>query len=109
MIKDTPVKLPKTHFPCPHLLQDGDYGKAWQLATVHRVDLNLLVDYGWPAFLSRAEAFVDQVQDDQDITDLLSALREDSITEEGGLYSGLPPAVSRDAAGKVSQSLSYYL
>ena len=35
-----------------------------------------------------------QVGDDQDLVDLLSALREDSVVAEGGLYSGLPPPVS---------------
>lgn len=73
-------------------MQEGDFAKAWQLATAHRVDLNLLVDYGWPKFLLQAESFIDQVSDDQDIVDLLSALREKSVVEEGGLYSGLPPA-----------------
>ena len=69
-----------------------DFAKAWQLSTAHRVDLNLLVDYGWPKFLSRAQAFVDQVPDDQDVIDLLSALQEASVVKEGGLYAGLPPA-----------------
>ena len=38
-----------------------------------------------------------QVGDDQDLVDLLSALREDSVVAEGGLYSGLPFPVSQPA------------
>lgn len=87
------------------LLQDADFAKAWQLATAHRVDLNLLVDYSWPSFLSRAGAFVDQVSDDQDIIDLLSALREESVIEDGGLYAGLPPAIVEEAADKVDNQV----
>lgn len=39
----------------------GKYSKAWRLATANRVDVNILVDYRWPAFLSQAPAFVQQV------------------------------------------------
>ena len=56
------------------------------------MDLNLLVDYGWPRFLQTAADFVRQVPDDQDLMDLLSAVRDDSVIAEGGLYAGLPPA-----------------
>ena len=38
--------------------QDGEYGEAWTLASTHRVDLNLLVDYNWPGFLSQVECIV---------------------------------------------------
>lgn len=75
--------------------QDEDYAEAWRLASVHRVDLNLVVDYDWPRFLCRVDSFVEQVPDDQDLVDLLSALREDSVVADGGLYSGLPPPPGR--------------
>jgi hypothetical protein len=39
-------------------LRQGQYQEAWRLVTVHRVDLNLLVDLDWPAFLDHAPAFV---------------------------------------------------
>ena len=68
------------------------FGEAFQLAIAHRVDLNLIVDYGWPRFPANAARFVEQVNDDQDLGDLLAALREQNITAEGGLYAGLPPA-----------------
>jgi elongator complex protein 1 len=37
----------------------GDYRAAWGLAVAQRLDLNLLVDYRWPAFLGDAAAFVE--------------------------------------------------
>lgn len=83
------------------VVQDGDFSTAWQLATAHRVDLNLIVDYGWPAFLSRADDFVAQVSNDQDIVDLLSAVREDSVVADQGLYSGLPPASTSPPTAEV--------
>lgn len=39
----------------------GEYSHAWELAAVNRLDLNILVDYRWPAFLQRAGEFVAQV------------------------------------------------
>ena len=35
-----------------------DYARAWALATINRVDLNLIVDYSWPSFLVHARDFV---------------------------------------------------
>ncbi len=35
--------------------------EAWDLATVNRLDLNVLADYRWPCFLGQADAFVEQV------------------------------------------------
>lgn len=71
--------------------------QAWQMVTSHRVDLNLLVDYGWPQFLQQAREFVKQVPDDQDIVDLLLALREESTISEGGIYAGLPALATKAA------------
>lgn len=39
-------------------LRAGDYAAAWRLAVGQRIDLNLLVDDRWPAFLEEAPAFV---------------------------------------------------
>ena len=61
------------------------------MAAAHRVDLNLIVDHGWPAFLQNAPTFVEEVDDDQDICDILAALKPQNITAEGGMYAGLPP------------------
>jgi len=64
-VKDQELN-PRPHTPRPAALplrqsaaqvgngaQEGEYGEAWTLASAHRVDLNLLVDYNWPAFLSQ--------------------------------------------------------
>lgn len=70
-------------------MQGEEYGRAWELAVDNRVDLNLLVDYCWPAFLENAAEFVEQVPGDQDQADLLAALRPGSTAEASGLYGGL--------------------
>lgn len=54
------------------------------------MDLNLLVDWAWPAFLHHAPAFVAAVPSPPDLCDLLAALRPDSVCGPGGLYSGIP-------------------
>ncbi|KAK9849951.1 hypothetical protein WJX84_009719 [Apatococcus fuscideae] len=72
-----------------HALQGKEYGSAWELAVDNRVDLNLLVDFCWPAFLGNAAAFVQQVPGDQDQADLLAALRPGSTAAPGGLYGSL--------------------
>lgn len=36
--------------------------EAWDLATVNRLDLNVLADYRWPRFRAQANAFVAQVR-----------------------------------------------
>lgn len=38
------------------LTQAGDFAAAWEAAIVNRVDLNCLVDFAWPSFLSGAES-----------------------------------------------------
>lgn len=73
------------------MLQEDDYLQAWQLATVNRVDLNVIVDYAWPRFLQHSRKFVEAVGDDQAVCDLLSALRSDSVTAPGGLYASALP------------------
>ncbi|KXZ43844.1 hypothetical protein GPECTOR_79g123 [Gonium pectorale] len=69
-------------------LRAGQYGEAWRLAAVQRVDLNLLVDYQWPAFLSATAAFTAAVRRPADLCDLLFALRPGSVLAEGGAYAG---------------------
>ena len=73
-------------------LDAGSYGLAWRLAAENRLDLNVLVDHAWPAFLARAPAFVAAVGDDQALGDLLAALRPGSVAAPGGLYAALLPA-----------------
>eukprot|EP00983_Pelagomonas_calceolata_P092093 1157626-Pelagomonas_calceolata.AAC.15 len=55
-----------------------------------QVDLNLLVDWNWPAFLYDVPAFVAAVPAPSDLTDLLFALRPGNMCDEGGLYAGIP-------------------
>ena len=72
----------------------------------HRVDLNLVVDYGWPLFLQHGPQFVDEVDDDQDLVDLLSALNEHNITAAGNLYAGLaaPSSDGKEASDDAQTS-----
>jgi elongator complex protein 1 len=55
------------------------------------VDLNLLVDFAWPRFLGRAEAFVRAVNDDLALCGLLAALRPGSVAAPGGAYASALP------------------
>ena len=72
-------------------MQADAFGEAWRLATVNRVDLNVLVDYAWPRFLEHGAQFVAAVGDDQAVCDLLAALKEGSVTAAGGLYARALP------------------
>jgi elongator complex protein 1 len=59
------------------------------------VDLNLMVDYCWPRFLSRAEQFVAAVPDASELCDLLLALRPGSVLDKDlGVYGGLAEMLS---------------
>lgn len=44
------------------LIQAHRYGEAFELTSNNRVDLNVIVDYAWPHFLSHAADFVKEVQ-----------------------------------------------
>jgi len=128
-------------------MQAHEYGEAFELTSNNRVDLNVIVDYAWPQFLTHAGDFVREVevrcttarhtkwpqplpltthflfyqamltvltstvylvaapgcdsfcvlcvQYDQDIVDLLTSLKTESVTSEGGLYAAaMPPPPS---------------
>lgn len=51
--------------PAAAAIDEGDYSRAWELAAVNRLDLNVLVDYRWPSFLGHAAQFVAQVSAQQ--------------------------------------------
>lgn len=68
-------------------LDDGDFALAWRLATVDRLDLNVLADYKWPRFLGQADAFVDAIGSDVDIADFVAGLSPGNVTTTGGLYA----------------------
>lgn len=78
---------------------DGErFAAAAALAARHRVDLNLLVDYRWPRFLTKAEAFVKDVRDPDVVAEIIESLREDDVTAPGGVYAHLPKP--RDGGSK---------
>ncbi|CAK0773220.1 hypothetical protein CVIRNUC_004042 [Coccomyxa viridis] len=87
------------------LLADA-FGEAWRLATVNRVDLNVLVDYAWPRFLEHGAQFVAAVGDDQAVCDLLAALKEGSVTAAGGLYAQALPDPPAAQASEDTQSVA---
>lgn len=95
------LEVPSKVLLCPEVVsepQGDDFGEAWRLATVNRVDLNVLVDYAWPRFLGRCSQFVAALGDDQAACDLLGALREESVAAPGGLYASAlpdPPAAAQ--------------
>ena len=47
---------------CYNAMQRGQFGEAFELTSNNRVDLNVIVDYAWPSFLSHADDFVREVQ-----------------------------------------------
>ena len=79
-------------------LRAGRYADAYALAAKQRVDLNLIVDYGWPNFINAAEAFVRDVNSADAIMELLEALDDVDVTAKGGIYEELarlyPPRVT---------------
>jgi len=76
------------------------YADAYTLASKQRVDLNLIVDYGWPNFLSDADAFVADVRSADAVMELLEALDDGDVTAPGAAYAELArlyPPPPRDA------------
>ena len=67
-------------------LDQGDYASAWRLATVDRLDLNVLADFKWPRFLGQAVDLVNAVGSDVEIADFVALLAPGSVTGAGGLY-----------------------
>lgn len=80
-----PPTRPRSH-PLPHTLKPA----SPKIQIQCRVDLNLLVDYAWPRFLSAAPSFVAAVPSGSDLGDLLLALSPASTLAAGGLYANLP-------------------
>lgn len=70
-------------------VQEGDYGAAWAAAVAARVDLNCLVDFGWPALPAAAAAFLATVPAPADVADLLAALSPSDCTAPGAIYAGM--------------------
>jgi elongator complex protein 1 len=70
-------------------LDNKDYASAWKLATVDRLDLNVLADFKWPRFLGQAVDLVNAVKSDVDIADFVAGLAPGSVTGPGGLYGAV--------------------
>lgn len=51
-----------------------DFTAAWRLATVNRIDTNVLVDYGWPMILENVRAFIHGVGADTEVAGFLQSL-----------------------------------
>ena len=77
-----------------------DFSRAWSLATYQRLDLNIIIDFGWPTAvlpsspsssssqgLSWMDLFVRQVPKASDLCDLLFSLRSENVLGEGGVYA----------------------
>ncbi|GMH34369.1 hypothetical protein BSKO_02203 [Bryopsis sp. KO-2023] len=71
-------------------LNEKQYQEAWELATTNRVDLNIIVDYNWPSFISGAGDFVASVTKEEDMCDMMMALKSSSVLDDDGLYSAAP-------------------
>jgi hypothetical protein len=80
-------------------LDERRFAAAAAVATRHRVDLNLIVDRGWPRFLRHADAFVRDVDDPDVVAELLESLDAGDCTAPGKPYARLAPPTE---AGDVS-------
>jgi hypothetical protein len=78
------------------------YHDAMEEAALHRVDLNVLVDFQWPKFVDNVGEFVKQVKADS-ICDLVSALRPENCLSQGHIYGcDLPQAAECEGMGDSS-------
>ncbi|GBG58830.1 hypothetical protein CBR_g230 [Chara braunii] len=69
-------------------IRTGNYGRAMEMARRHRLDLNVLVDYGgWRSFLKRGvERFLNAVGNLRHVSELVLALNSSNVME--GVYHG---------------------
>lgn len=68
-------------------LDDQDYRRAWSLATINRLDLNVIADYKWPRIVETIQHFMTCVDSDTDVSGFLQALTPDSVVATNGLYN----------------------
>ena len=73
-------------------LESKKYKNAWTLATVNRLDLNILADYEWPTILEEIGMFMEAVGSDTDIAGFLQALNPNNVCGPKGLYSSVLPS-----------------
>lgn len=60
-----------------------DYSAAWRLTTINRVDMNVIVNYGWPRILDNARAFIHGVGTDAEVAGFLQSLEVPADNDEG--------------------------
>ena len=89
-----------------HALDAADYAAAWDLTARNRLDPNIVVDYGWPAFLEHAAEFLAAVEDDQAVVDVLQALTPASVVAPGGAYAWLGSLAPQEGVGAQAESPS---
>lgn len=79
------------------LLRTRQYAQALEVCRRHRLDLNLVVDYGgWERFVENAPAFVRAVGSPAKVAELVTALHGGDVTREA--YKGLLPPWNEDTA-----------
>jgi len=84
-------------------LDAGNYRKAWSLATVNRLDLNILADYQWPLILDKVGSFMESIGSDSEVAGFLQALQPSNILAKDGQYSSvLGESDLCDIQGKIS-------
>ena len=70
-------------------LDQGSYAKAWNLATINRLDLNIIADYQWPLIVTNISVFMESIGSDTEVAGFLQALTPESVLGKDGLYSGV--------------------
>lgn len=67
-------------------LDRREFAAAWRLTTVNRVDLNVLVNHGWPALIEKdnVRAFLEGVGSDSDVAGFLQSLSASKAAEDDG-------------------------
>lgn len=87
-------------------LDSGRYADAWEEATSHRLDLNLLADYRWPRLVEQAVDFVRQIRNEADLIDFMGGLAPGDVTADGAIYGELPAVRLGAMAGTASRSMA---
>lgn len=78
-------------------LRRKDYARALQICRRHRLDLNLIVDYGgWERFVEDAPAFVRAVGSPARVAELVTSLHGGDVTRQA--YEGLLPPWNENSA-----------
>jgi len=84
-------------------LDKNDYGKAWRLSSVNRLDLNILLDYRWPSLLENIEAFMQSIDSDVEVSGFLQSLSTHNVLGKSGIYSSV---IGSNSFGEVSNKIN---